>query len=84
VSIALNGLVPSWMPFVQGVCAERPCQSFQIFGLILCRKKSDGISCSKTTRGSRCNWSHWEDKKGRKERLQEEGSTNIGNKDLSK
>ena len=28
MSIALNGLAPSWMPFVQGVCA---CESFPNF-----------------------------------------------------
>jgi hypothetical protein len=32
VSIALNGLVPSWKPFVQGVCAHENLPNFEALG----------------------------------------------------
>jgi hypothetical protein len=39
VSNSSKGLAPSWMSFVQGICAQVSFQSFEIFGLILCMKK---------------------------------------------
>jgi hypothetical protein len=71
VSIALNGLAPSWKPFVQGVCACENLPNYESFGITLCKKRSRLESCLVEAKGSRRPSPHWEDEEGKQERIQE-------------